>query len=757
MADDSKRNVLHNYVNYTYNLSLHALTIDNYNKLANSPTAKPVAECLIASGGRYAAQRNKHFQEDFFFEKLSMKTITGLNTFSRNSNALTLDFTIIEPMGTTLFNRLIEVCKDMGGKNITQMAYLIKIEFRGYNPDGTVADPIPNTEKIIPIQLLGIKLKINQKGSQYEVSAVPYNHSVFGNAVAATSAPIEVSARTVGDVFLTHIPDKTKKIPSGTSGDGYVSIAKENDTDGVLSYVGGLNKWHQDIADKAKTTGRKFDSYVFEMPASMANAELEPAKEAGKTAVNMPKTTVEAPAATENTTSQNIVAGFDEKPLRKMSFNTGTAIPEVIAQVLRNSSFLTKQLEDPNVAKKAQWFKIVPRINILEWDDSQNRNVKQYIYRIVPFDVCNYQNPAFPILGPDKAVKEYNYLFTGKNDDIIDLDLTFDALYYTSLFVDTDTPGQVNQSAKKSGAENAVDPKDPNVKSAIKENANLSKAAKAQVATGQSLFDPTKQPATGPKGDNQGESTQAEKVKAFQEQILSRPGGDMLSVKLKIIGDPEFIKQDDLVFWNTSGTAEKANGSLVTDSRQLFVKITSNSATDYDANGLAIAGSGPYSIGAFSGLYQVLDVDNLFEGGKFTQELNLVRHPIQTVGKGTNGPAASPQKSPNLQLPTSNPETAPTDQRKETNQTPAGKNPLPVYVPDPTKINTTPKTLPLDVPAKAPTITPTEFIKERPMVAPTTPTIPITAAPLEPPLVPKPAPTRVASNTIGLGTVGIRG
>ena len=81
-------------------------------------------------------------------------------------------------------------------------------------------------------------------------------------------------------------------------------------------------------------------------------------------------------------------------------------------------------------------FKIIPKINLGPYDKIRND-----YSRIVTFFVKKYQvrGVRFPDVRPGTrpkdvdCVKEYNYYFTGKNTDILDLKINFDTLFYTAL------------------------------------------------------------------------------------------------------------------------------------------------------------------------------------------------------------------------------------------------------------------------------------------------------------------------------------
>jgi hypothetical protein len=116
----------------------------------------------------------------------------------------------------------------------------------------------------------------------------------------------------------------------------------------------------------------------------------------------------------------------------------------------------------------------------------------------------------------------------------------------------------------------------------------------------------------------------------------------MLQAKIKIIGDPQYIKQDDVFYPpemtvlsdQVDGTGIEprliANGSLRMDQGELYIQITVKSPSDIDESTGLMKFDSKYSTSLFSGMYRVLTVESTFSGGKFEQTLDVVRLPRQT-------------------------------------------------------------------------------------------------------------------------------
>lgn len=610
----SSRNPLHEYVNWTYNLSLYAMSIGEYNSnVYANPTVDLGGTLLVASGGKQAG-RNKHFKEDFYFEKMTMMSSVAPSTRSRNSNTMAMSFTLIEPMGVSLFNRLIAVATDLGVQKVSEMPYYVKIEWKGWNIDGTPAN-IPIV-KVVPVRLATIVMKVNARGAQYDIETTPYNHQVFDEAVGTLPIRVEGSGCKVGEMVLH---DQRAKPPVPTQGNMVLGVAPTDEH--VRSITSAINNWYANQASEKHA--KNVDSVVFELTHPMHGGMLVPTEHMTPQGGYMP--TPGTPAADQSsiTTSTRPKAHLNSN----LSFAQGTAIGEMLSAIIRESDWVGNQAGDEQQGGgsggtgQTKWFRIISRVEVGPWEPAFNRYVKKYVYRAVPYMVNNTKNRAFPLINTMPSVaKDYQYIFTGKNDDVLDLELKFDCLWYSNL-----TTNQENRYSV-SGGQECTPTLDPRAHGGA---AGQLDAYAAAISGGKGHFShdtfPTAYTATSIKLND---GSKNEKAREMQEQLMNKSGGDMCSIKLKIVGDPDWLKQDDILFWHAPGD-KTPNGSITMDNNEVHISVTAKTASDYNGDGLAIPGTGDYTMGAFSGIYRVIQVDSTFDGGKFTQVLDCTRIPNQ--------------------------------------------------------------------------------------------------------------------------------
>ncbi len=687
-------NPLHQYATYTYSISLFILSKDDFTNVVKSPETWKPRNCLIASGGKHstAFPRNAAFKDDFYFSDLTMTTVIGLNARSKGSNAIDIGFNIIEPYGLTLLNRIMDASISVDSPNYIEMPYLLQIDFYGNDDAGKLLNPIPGQTKRIPIKIIEIKTKVGTRGSEYAVKAVPFNHQALQENQATTPVNLEVDAGTVEEFFKNVDVDinsqKTAKENAQRELISAEGIQVDDDGNPLPAGVRGLGGDPEKAAALKKVISAPFKSNSFTgaVNAFYKNAQetgacevaneirfsIDPGIGASKMVIpkrnDIKKTPIPNPGTKEAQTVNKKDAAGPDVNSSSFAINSGTNVLRVIDMVMRSSDYITSQIADPaknankspqdlanTLNKELNWYKIIPEVELKQFDRKLNRWAIVTTYHIKPYIVYNSKHPWGPQTKPKGAVKEYNYIYTGKNDDIIDFNIDFDSLYYTAVSLNRSkyealTTAQATEETEK----NNIPPKGGTNKP----------------------FTQKYQPRADDPGAGgmQGQDTSVTKTaNDIQNNIYSNSRGDMLNLKLKIIGDPQLIKQDDC--YNnpgqstyksqTGGQIIPSNGSLVMDNGELYAKVSFKTPVDMDETTGLVRKDGKYVESVFSGMYKFLTVNNVFSGGKFEQTCDLVRMP-DDVGdapvnnKNANNTNRTPDATTSL-INTRNGAEAPTD------------------------------------------------------------------------------------------------
>jgi hypothetical protein len=684
-------NVLDYYASYTYNISLHALTKDQFNQLTEGEQYYP-ENVLIAGAGRRSSEgdngkfkRHKYWQQDFYIDNFKMTSVIGHNAQNKGGNVITLDFDIAEPYGISLLDRLILTAKDLKVPNYLQIPYLLQIDFFGYDQFEHEPSNTPIARRLFPIRILSVDITFDTKGALYKCKGVPYSHFAFESEI--TNLPIASRLQTVedkSDYKLTDFfgtdeeqvrvlsqsldvdkktsdaryeaaleaaiqsarlngynPEKGTKEYASLEQTARDSAGYVTDNSGVrkkltppIANANGLgsilNSYYKFLAETEKfgkdANGHSIVPYTFAFefaePISAANVLNQSFRD-------FAQTTTKTPDRNKEQTEENIRNGTlqtGSNPGLMVTFQKGTSVLKVIEQLVGVSDYILDQIntDETEQAKKEKsktlplnFYKISPKIVLGDYDKKRNDYAKNVTYYIQPCQTWGQRLPFGPQGAPVDAdcVKDYNYLFTGKNKDIQNLSINFKSSYFTMY-----TGGATAKSKDQQRPESQDVAGD-------EEELALSDG---------SLF-PARIIATNTTDREKLSSTNEKTTKSGDifNNIFTRQQADMLKVDMTIRGDPAFIQQEDFTICSPQGRVLDdadprmfKDGSLVVSNGQILVKLTFKFPDDIDTeSGLTAFNRELAKTGGsvFSGIYRVLRIDNVFERGLFTQKLDMVR------------------------------------------------------------------------------------------------------------------------------------
>jgi hypothetical protein len=685
-------NPLDAYESHSYTISLHILTQNEYNAMVSTDrtqTFSPSTTLISGAGMTGAgAPRAKGWEDDFFFESLKLSSVIGLNSTSRGTNVIDCDFTIIEPYGLSLIDRLIVTTDELSnskGKGLYfANCYLIEINF--YSADG---GKIADMKKFIPIRLTGMTIKASARGSEYRCTAVPFSHHALSQTRASTPATFTVSAGTLEEFFrsedsasakvseegareITQLREAVASRPVGTASNTNVADARKVDEDKlkaladknyeVKSYVAAYNEWQNTLVRlkviKVKTPNKIAVVFDTTFTENGGNKVYRQRDQDGTVAASTMAKGNDAKNG-DNVRANQVQDNF--------TFVAGTQITQVINTAMQSSEFIRKQIVLQDQAKAGgatevqglvTWWKIIPLVKLQEFDEKNNQWSFDTTYYVVPYTVWNTTHPSLPKAVPDRSLcsKEYPYFYTGQNTSVIDFAIDFDFVYFTKV--------TALREKNLDNSFNADRTENPETDSNTTQGKGFNPSVKTYVSD-----DPTNT------GKNLRRDATAMAVANVSESLYSSAGGEMLNITLKIIGDPELIKQDDVftgvtaslkkknevsdnyytgnnpTFNNVafqqnkpsqSDSTKKNNNSIVMDSAEVVCWVEIRSPVDIDdrTGGVRFYDNNKLKSG-FTGVYKLLMVDSDFSRGQFTQTLNLIRYMDQDANLPTQRIATS--------------------------------------------------------------------------------------------------------------------
>lgn len=634
----SQPNFLHRFANYTYNMELYLLTADDYNAFANDPTYSIESQperLLIKTGGGNYRNRNPYFTLDYYIDDLEIDSIIspgGANKGSVNTN---VSFKITEPYGMTLLNSFVMAANHFGCYNYIDQPYLLKVTITGYDSSGKVYELGKGLRtRYIPIRFTDFKFGVDEKGTTYDVTAIPYNSTGLKSTSARMPVDVQIEAKTVNDFFNVAINievDTGNTRPSGPPNQPGIPIIEKQTEKGLTGYLNKLEDEH--VKAKLKAVP---DIYAFAIDPEIAESKivLQEAMDLSKT-----KNDKEPSKLALGQFSSNFT--FDETT-KTYSIRAGINFVDVIHSMLRSCEYMTNQVVSADLKKDKEateeyeevqdkpikFYRIVPEVKLGPFDKIRNQYAKMITYHVKRYDMTGKDFENLGKKPVEFIAKKYDYFYTGKNTDILSFDIEFNAAYYqTYTYNKMKKAGQFPTPLAETNLENTIN----EGQTAKSGNNPITKWTPyiREVTTNTR----TSTDINDPQVDHKSMT-----VDNFMQEVFDQ-GTDLLHMNMRIIGDMSYIQSKDMRSVAT-GIQEDyylPDGSLNTDKEwHIFVKF--RNPVDLDAStglmkgfNVNVDGVTDVNTPSISGQYRIIKVTSNFSGGQFTQNLETIRERNQEL------------------------------------------------------------------------------------------------------------------------------
>ena len=601
--------------------------IDLMRSNASSPleAVNSTSKVLVARSGGIGKPLNEQFDIDFFIDALSVTNVGSPNRSAANTNAVDIKFEIYEPRGITLLERLKDASDQFGeDTNYVNTPYLLQIDFKGYDDEGRQINQriLP---RFIPIKIVELSFEITASGAAYKITAVPFHHSVFGSINNTIPLNVQVKATTVGDIFSSSVQaiEDEKVTNEDENGDPVEStrtIVKGKATTlaaAITEYNRKLtlpkrdNKGgppSEDIIAPAES--ELYDEIEFNPGGEIANSLLVTDK------FDALNTDMKEAGDAFRQYAGAIKGKVQLEDNQIFRINAGTGIVSLLNFVVIASNYMERNVREENAGSgKGQntpvyWWKIKPKlIDVKGWDKKAGRYKFKVRYDVIPTTVFYSDYPWAPKSKPagEGYHKRYEYIYTGLNTEVLGFKLDFNTAYYQANQFGTGVPDGEQQDAKSTFP--------------------VAKQTITQSTESENLKSDT--------------SVESKRSKDLLGTIMNE-GADLVELKLDILGDPDYIPTGD-GFFQKEELANRLytepywpDGTINYDLTIPHVQVNFKTPTEYnDLTGLADPTvDKKYSSSEFSGIYKVIEVRSTFQGGSFTQKLNLVRTKTQPDENG---------------------------------------------------------------------------------------------------------------------------
>lgn len=650
-------NPIEQFASYSVLWTLACLTPEQFNN-PSSYRSNPQAlqHVVFSSGGRFNDQRVKTFfgTPEYYINNFQMNCIIGTNEKTGNSNAIKFSFDIVEPHSMGLLLQSMQNAAVKAGylSYLDNTPYVLRMDIQGYNELGQVIKSVK--PKFFTLKLTSMKFTVNEGGSNYKVEAIPYNHQGFSDAVNVTYTDLKISGDITGTGIVAEV--------LSTSKDSLVAVLNRNEEKLKLEGKIGIpdqyavqfpklaNDWYSSAGSPPqnnRATVNPLAELATRISGGAAKAqetETLPLNELGSASLGFDQirggNVLFKRAGDQIDPKTGIVKrdGLTIDPkARAFQFGQGQSLTSMINQVVLSSDYAKKAITDkPTPEGYIKWFKLDVQIELLTYDPIVGDYAKKITYRVVPYFIHQsiFSNPSSAPVGYSelmkKVCKEYQYIYTGQNVDVLKFDININNLFYTGT-----NPSPENEGSKTSNQDQKL--AEQRNKTAKTGKGAAPAAQAAQMGRSRPKRDPKL--LAGYKGGNPDKTTEQNVAEAFQQAFISGNSADLVTVDLEIMGDPYWLVDSGMgnYFAGTpSPTSQITNdGTMNYESGNVYIYLTFRTPADInETTGLydfSVAGKES----PFGGIYRVNMCENYFSDGQWKQKLKCLRMP------GPQGPEAN--------------------------------------------------------------------------------------------------------------------
>jgi hypothetical protein len=551
--------------------------------------------------------KNSSGRFDFFIDNLEIESLMGGNNKTNLSIATNITFDVFEPYSINGFLEALQVSAVAAGHvNYVSAPYLLKVEFVGHSDElhtSSSGEKIgKEASRYFIIIFNTVNIEMTGEGTTYKCAATPFSERAYGEISNKLKTPVQITGKTVKEI-LTNLQQ-------------------------------ALNDYEKTSALTVYRSDVNYDKYEILFP-SLTSQGLDFTKDnqIAESRVN------EFLKSNQNYRFPEVnSAARDYAPVALFADNSN--IHDAIIAILRDSQYtkdivIESQKTNPKVIDSSgfvTYFSVNVELNPQKvWNSALNRPFYTYRYLIVPYKLHYTRIPLLQNKTVDTSqlrsiiAREYDYLYTGNNTDILNFNLTFNHLYYQAIptylgntpLYSTQYGIQPSPSAELSvSKQQEQDELQRNIATAPVaidlRNNNIQVAS--GLTTPQDLSDPYDA-----------------MVKNFHQAILDNL--DQVEARIQILGDPYYLLDGGIsnYYPKLISSALTVDGQAPQYVSDVFINISFRNPFDIDPGTGQYLFSNQNKLVPFSGVFRLIEVTSRFISGSFEQELKLLRVPGQVI------------------------------------------------------------------------------------------------------------------------------
>ena len=615
---------------------------------------------------------------EYYIEDLEIDAVVAPNPNTRMTLGTGITFTVIEPYSMGNFiQALIGSASEAGYDAYTQAPFCLRIDFVGWNLDGATDANNITQPMFVPVKILNMDFNVSGQGSKYEVKAVPMSEtglndnineiphqirasgtichelletndqSVTGALNRSVEDLEESGALSPNDRYIICFPKSRQALQAALNAGNITETAfttsPEEQEAERRGYTGPDDGLRGSFSPQIITVSRPNETYAilksFAEDTNQMNAiGLSPINED----TNAPGSSGEAEPAAATNPDTNLVdpgnqATQPTDKARELQYNQGQQLTSIIERTILETVYAAEKSTEESTTGLNKWFRIDTHTYIDDGaltESTMGIRPKIYVYSVIEYEVDEAVTTA-----PNKrakntkglremANKEYNYIYTGKNEDVLNFDINFNNAFMMSAHADLGMnaapqrdPDSAVTNASGNGTDSGAEFSQPGD---LQSNDDASGGAQRVARITDS-------------GGTRSNDVRRKIAEIFHDRITNMTV-DMVTAEMEIMGDPYFIPQQtgNHAALNGSNPSVTEDGTLNALDQSVFCIVNFRTPFDYQVKGATM--EFPQLVPGFSGIFQIWAVTNSFSSGSFTQTLKMIRRKGQD-DKATTGPS----------------------------------------------------------------------------------------------------------------------
>lgn len=553
----------------------------------------------------------------FNIQEITLEDTVGPNMLTRSASARKFKVKILEPYGCTMPDKMLLAAKAVGVRNYMKAPWYLSLDFLGYDPDsGNVRTQVGGRTWAWKILILKLNTDLTATGSMHTIEAVGFDDQAHFNQYAIIPSPINIDVSkgspTVGDALkgLKEEINANIKKRYGTEGSAKPLVEIDIVEAPYQGSSGSVSSpfQHKIVRDTKHHDSSRNQSKIQISKGTDIGSAIDQIMSASETAVKMANPTGGGADSLQAGGPPATVIHKVEVKVELKEFNT------TYRDYARKITYTVKPYEVLRTAVST------PQITEAEQEGTNRKKVQ-------------YANSKLYMR------KAYDYLFTGKNTEVIDMDISLNFQFSLATnfnngfhFYEAFSPGrELNSEERKKSKEYKPDfgsGQGDNASGGFKSQNTYAEDLDIQSFT--ALPYGFAQDAKDPRY-NVSPSVESNNLRSrsiygtILNQLYGSMDGNLGNIHLVIRGDPYWLGHTET---GSNEQSSQGNPNFSNGEHMFVLRFLLPQGINEDTGDPILKESDMYS-----GFYAVTRVENQWIQGMYKQILHSVRIPGWEIAK----------------------------------------------------------------------------------------------------------------------------